>query len=127
VGLIGSLAEGRRRKLADFLADGHLEEGESIEASLPMMQTHVGDFAGYYGVAVTPHRVILIEWARTIPERPTGIADARSRDQVSVKEHTRGLLMGKLVLTSGGEEWIGLKVPRLHREDGDSVVAALSA
>jgi hypothetical protein len=34
--------------------------------------------------------------------------------------------MGKLVLSHNGERWIGLKVPRVHRGDADSVVAALS-
>ena len=125
MGLLGGLAEGRQRKLAEFLADGHLAAGESIEASLPMMQTHVGTFAGYYGLALTPERVLLVEWGRTIPERPKQLADAQPRDQVAVKEHKRGLLMGSLVLTKGGEEWIGLKVPRLHRDDAAAVVGAL--
>lgn len=127
MGLTGKLAESRRRKLAEFLENGHLEEAERIEASLPMMQTHVGEFAGYYGVAVTPARVLLVEWARTVPERPINLVDSKPRSEVSVDRHSAGLLMGKLVLRHGGAQWIGLKVPRIHRGDADSVVAALSS
>jgi hypothetical protein len=76
MGLTGKLAEGRKRKLAEFLED-KLEGGERIEASLPMMQTHVGRFAGYYGVAVTPSRVILVEWGRSVPERPKSVVDSQ--------------------------------------------------
>jgi hypothetical protein len=126
MGLIGKLGEDRRRKLAEFLEDGQLEEGERIDASLPMMQTHVGSFAGYYGVAVTPRRVLVVEWAKMVPERPKSLVDTAPRNEVSVEEQTSGLLMGKLVLTRDGEQWIGLKVPRLHRTDAESVASALS-
>jgi hypothetical protein len=126
MGLTDKLAEGRRTKLAEFLGNGHLEPDEQIEAVLPMMQTHVGDFAGYYGVAVTSRRVLLVEWARTVPERPTAVVDSAPREEVAVKENKRGVLLGKIVLTRNGERWIGLKVPRLHRGDADALERVLA-
>jgi hypothetical protein len=125
MGLTGKLAEGRRRKLEEFLED-QLADGERVEASLPMLQTHVGRFAGYYGVVVTPSRVIVVEWGRGVPERPKSVVDAQPRKEVAVESQDSGLLMGKLVLSHNGERWIGLKVPRIHRGDADSVVAMLT-
>lgn len=126
MGLTAKIADSRRRKLTEFLNDGHLEDGESVEASLPMLQTHVGRFAGYYGVAVTPQRVLVVEWGRKVPEQPKGLVDAASRQDVSLEEHTTSMLMGKLVLSRDGERWIGLKVPRIHRDDAQDVARALS-
>jgi hypothetical protein len=124
MGLTDKLAEGRRRKLTEFVS-GELEAGEEVEASLPMMQTHVGRFAGYYGIALTPRRVLLVEWGRGVPERPKALVESAPREEVAVEENKGGLLMGKIVLTRNGERWIGLKVPRLHRRDAEAVEAAL--
>ncbi len=126
MGLTDKLAGGRRRKLTEFLEDGHLEEGEQVEGSLPMLQTHFGRFAGYYGVALTPRRVLVVEWAKTVPERPTALVDSAPRAEVTVAENKRGMIGSKIVLARGGERWIGLKVPRIHRADADTIEDALS-
>jgi hypothetical protein len=127
MGITGKIAESRRRKLAEFIEGGHLEEGERVEAALPMLQTRTKGFGHFYGVVVTPRRVLLAQWARTPPERLESLIDAVPREQVAVKAHQGGMLMGRLALTRQGEPWVDLKIPRNHREDSAAVAAALGA
>jgi hypothetical protein len=126
----GRIAEGRRQKLIDFLG-GQLGAGEEILASLPMMQTHFALFgAGYYGVAVTSERVLVVQWGSGVPERIKSLAGEQPRESVAVEGHEdRGKgkwAHGELVLTHAGEPWVRLKVPRIHREDAEAVVRALA-
>jgi hypothetical protein len=123
------VAEGRKRKLFDFL-QGHLEPGEEIEASLPMMQTHFALFgAGYYGVAVTSKRVLVVEWSG-VPEKIKGLIGEQPRESIAVEGHEDKAggkwTHGELVLTHAGDPWVRLKVARIHREDADAVVSVLA-
>jgi hypothetical protein len=138
MGLMGRVGAGRRRKLEEFLRE-RLEEGESLQAMLPMTQT--GNPAGlgqliaefgvvatppsYYGIGVTDRNVYLVSWRSSVPERPEDVMASLPRSEVAVKKWSRPrLLSGTLVLALRAEE-LDVEVPSVHRDDADELVAAL--
>jgi hypothetical protein len=138
MGLLSRVGAGRRRKLEEFLRE-RLEEGESLQAMLPMTQTGnpavlgelIAEFGmvasppSYYGIGVTDRSLYLVSWRSSVPERPEEVMATVPRSDVAVKKWSPSrLLSGTLVLALRGEE-LDVEVPSMHRDDADELVAAL--
>src|SRR5947209_438553 len=81
--LLGRVAEGRRRKLEEFLAS-NLQPGETLQATLSMTETSNPAFLGllftkFFGIGLTNERLYFVEWAKAVRERPRRVKGVRSR------------------------------------------------
>src|SRR5438270_2775072 len=93
--LLGRVAEGRRRKLEEFLSK-NLQPGETLQATLSMTETNNPAFLGilftkFFGIGLTNERLYFVEWAKAVPERPQRVLGSVSRDAVKIGKWKRGL------------------------------------
>jgi hypothetical protein len=127
MGLLSGLASGRRRKLEEFVAP-QLQPGESIQATVPMLQTGNPVFegvglVGFFGMALTERNLYLVSWRQSIPERPKELIAMLPRAGLVV-ERWEG--RGKLELRGASGGRVELQVPGMHRKDADALVAVLA-
>ena len=130
MGLRQKLTDDRRRKLEEFMS-AHLQPGETIQATLPMSQTHTDPSLGmalnaYFGMVLTDRHLYIVNWATSLPERPTDVAAALPRSSVAVAKWKRGFTAGTLGLAVSGGDDIELKVPGLNRDDAETLISALA-
>ena len=138
MGLLGRVAAGRRRKLEEFLTE-RLEEGESLQAMLPMTQTgnpasvtaFMAEFGvvesppGYYGVGVSDRNVYLVSWRSSVPERPDEVMATIPRAEVTVSSWSPPRMLSGTLLLDLRDQELKVEVPKAHSDDADELVAAL--
>ena len=131
MGMLDKLAEGRKQKLSAYI-ETQLPGAGAIEATLPMTQTgnpmltaNPAGFKGvaFYGIAVTAGQVVITTYPQS-SETPNGIAASFPRADVKVEKWKPKMISSKLELGTP-EGTFKIDVPRIHRDDGEAVVAAL--
>ena len=125
MGMLDKLGEKRKAKLSGYVT-AELPDAGEIEAIVPMVQTgnpmmQLG--VGYYGIAITADRVIFVTYPRA-SETPDGVAIVLDRPSVKVEEWKPKMVASKLELGTG-QGTFKMDVPRMHRDDGEALVAAL--
>jgi hypothetical protein len=138
MGLLGRVAAGRHRKLEEFL-NTRLEEGESLQAMLPMTQTgnpasvaaFIAEFGftatppGYYGIGVSDRSVYVVSWRSSVPERPDEVMATIPRPEVTVSSWSPPRMLSGTLLLELRDQQLKVEVPKAHRDDADELVAAL--
>ena len=125
MGMLDKLGEKRKAKLGEFIA-AELPDAGEIEAMLPMVQTGnpmMQKGVQYFGIAVTPGQVVFTTYPKMV-EVPNGVALVAHRADVRVGGWKPKLVSSKLELETP-EGTFKIDVPRMHRDDGEAVVAAL--
>src|SRR5215213_10151203 len=126
MGLFSKIGDGRRRKLGEFVTP-QLPPGETIQATIPMLQTGNPAFESFglvrfFGIALTERSLYLVSWKQSVPERPNEVIGILPRAGLVVERWSG---RGTLELRGAEGTRVELQVPGMHRKDADALVAAL--
>jgi hypothetical protein len=126
MGLRSKIADGRRRKLTEFMGP-QLEPGETLHAMVPMLQTGnpawqgIG-LTGFFGFVLTERNLYVASWRQSIPERPREVVGKLPRAGLVVEQWDG---RGTIVVRAANGETVQLQVPGMHRQEAEALVASL--
>ena len=81
-------------------------------------------FGGFFALVLTDRRFLKATFPKN-SETPRDLEEVSGREGLTVAEWKPGMLQNTIVLEHEGKPVVNLKVPRLHRAEGEEFVAAL--